>query len=129
MEDAQKTLTIQAGEWCHKTASLIAQALQHATVDQVHQQVVNGAALFHIMHGDDMVGAFVLRIDGADEGVIVAATAKLDGVDMTHTVVPEMEKRFIGCKTVRYHTARPALAKKMTSLGYAPCEIVCVKKL
>jgi hypothetical protein len=129
MEDGQKKLTITMGEWCERTAELIGQALQHATTEQIKQQLDHGAKLFHIMHQGEIVGAFVLRIDNGTEGVIVAGTAKLQGVDMLAVVMPEIEKRFVGCHTVRYHTARPALAKRLLKMGYAPREIVCMKTL
>lgn len=129
MEDGQKELTITMGVWCERTAELIGQALQHATTDQIKKQLDHGAKLFHITHQGEIVGAFVLRIDNGTEGVIVAGTAKLQGVDMLTAVMPEIEKRFVGCKTVRYHTARPALAKRLLKMGYAPREIVCMKTL
>jgi hypothetical protein len=36
---------------------------------------------------------------------------------------------FIDCKTIRYHTATPALARKLSRMGYVPREIVCFKEL
>ena len=132
MENVQKTLTVCTGEWCDKTADLIGQALQHATVEEIREQLDHGAKLFHVTHFGEIVGAFVLRIDTTatgDEGVIVACTVKLDGVDMFKALLPDIEARFKGCKSIRFHTARPALARKLHSLGYAPAEIVCIKKI
>lgn len=129
MEDDKKILTITEGTWCKVTADLIGQALQHATTEQIKEQLSHGAKLFHITHQDTIVGAFVLRVDNGDEGVIVAGTAKVQGVDMLAAVMPQIEKLFVGCKTVRYHTARPALAKRLLKMGYAPREIVCMKTL
>lgn len=132
MENVQKELTVGTGTWCDTTAELIGQALQHATVEEIREQLDHGAKLFHVTHFGEIVGAFVLRIDTTatgEEGVIVACTVKLDGVDMFKALLPDIESRFKGCKSIRYHTARPALARKLHSLGYAPAEIVCIKKI
>lgn len=126
---AEKSLTIEPATWCAQTDHLIGQALQHATPAEIRHQVEHcGARLFHIKHGAAIVGAFVLRVDG-NEGVIVAATAKLDGIDMVGACMPAIEAMFIGCNSIRYHTARPALVRKMARLGYVAREIVCFKEL
>lgn len=129
----QESLTIEPATWCAETEQFIAQALQHATPAEIRHQVEHcGARLFHIKHGAAIVGAFVLRVDekpeGA-EGVIVAAAAKLDGFDMVGTCMPAIESLFIGCKSIRYHTAIPALVRKLSRLGYVAREIVCFKEI
>lgn len=130
--DAQ-TLTIEAAAWCNDTAFYIAKSLQHAPLENVQNQVNSGAAqAFHIKAGGRIVGAFVLRVDQLEthsEGVVVAAAAELEGVDMVANVMPAIEGMFSGCKTIRYHTANAALARKMRGLGYQPREIVCMKDL
>ncbi len=125
---AQKSLSIEPATWCAETDYFIGQALQHATPAAIRHQVEHcGARLFHIKHGAAIVGAFVLRVDG-DEGVIVAAAAKLDGVDMVGTCMPAIEALFVGCRSIRYHTAIPALVRKLARMGYVAREIVCFKE-
>lgn len=128
-----QALTFQQGAWSAQADQWIRQALQHATLDEIRHQVEHcGARLFYIMSGADCLGAFVLRVDhGADgsEGVIVAASAHLPGHDLIEICLPSIEGLFVGCRRIRYHTARPALARRLTSHGYAPREIVCMKEI
>jgi len=129
--DAQK-LSIQPGEWGPEAERLLPLALQYATLKEIRAQVENGARLFYVTQGAETVAAFVLRVDHTaegSEGVIVAAAGKLKGGDLMATCMPAIESLFIGCKSIRYHTARPAVARKMAMLGYRPAEIVCTKIL
>lgn len=84
------------------------------------------------MFGADCLGAFVLRVDHGpmgSEGVIVAAAGHLPGHDLIEICLPTIEKLFTDCTAIRYHTARPALARRLVSHGYGPAEIVCRKEL
>jgi hypothetical protein len=130
--DQEKSLTIEPGEWSAEADHLIGLTVQHATPADIRHQVQHGGArLFYIRHEGATCGAFVLRVDetptGA-EGVIVAAAAHLPGVDMIGACMPAIESLFIGCKSIRYHTAIPALARKLSRIGYVPREIVCFKE-
>lgn len=129
---SEKSLSIEPATWCAETDRIIGQALQHATPASIRHQVEHcGARLFHIKHEGAIVGAFVLRVDDTPEGaegVIVAAAAKLDGIDMVGTCMPAIEALFIGCKSIRYHTAIPALVRKLARMGYVAREIVCFKE-
>jgi hypothetical protein len=128
-----QTLTIEPGPWCAEADRLIGLSVQHATPADIRHQVDNGGArLFHIKHGGAIVGAFVLRVDslpGGDEGVIVAAAGNLQGVDLTASCMPAIESLFVNCRSIRYHTATPALARKLSRMGYVPREIVCFKEV
>lgn len=130
--DTAQTLTIEPGPWTDEAAHWLQQATGAATLADLQKQATAGAALFYIRHQGETVGAFLLRIDqtaSGDEGVIVAAAAQMAGVDMIESCMPAIEQKFIGCKTVRYHTGKPALARKMARRGYMPCEIVSIKTL
>lgn len=130
--DTAQTLTIEPGPWTDEAAQWLDQAKGAATLVDLHQQATAGASLFYVRHNGDTVGAFLLRIDqtaSGPEGVIVAAAAKLDGVDMIESCMPAIESKFVGCRLVRYHTGRPAIARKMARRGYVPCEIVSIKTL
>lgn len=130
--DTAQTLTIEAGPWTDEAAHWLDQAKGAATLVDLHHQAENGAALFYVRHQGQTVGAFLLRIDqtaSGPEGVIVAAAAKLAGVDMIETCMPTIEAKFEGCRFLRYHTGHPALARKMARRGFVPCEIVSIKTL
>ncbi len=132
--DPQKVaVTIAPGSWGDASAYWIEQALDADAVPSVRAQVDAGiASLFSVRVDGEDVGAFVCRIDRFPthaEGVIMAGAACMPGIDIIATIVPEIEKKFIGCAAVRYHTGRVSLAKRMAKLGYVPDEIICRKSL
>jgi hypothetical protein len=43
--------------------------------------------------------------------------------------MPIIEKQFIGCRSIRIHTGRAGLVKKLAALGYEGREFVMGKKL
>lgn len=129
--DTQK-LSIEPGQWGPDAERLLPLALQHATINEIKSQVENGASLFHVKQAGAVVAAFILRVDHTvegSEGVIVAAAGKLKGGDLMASCMHAIESLFTGCKSIRFHTARPAVARKMAMLGYKPAEIVCTKQL
>jgi hypothetical protein len=132
MENPQaQHLTIEAGTWTDEAAHWLAQAKGAATMADLIAQAKQGG-LFYVRHQGQTVGAFLLRIDqtaSGPEGVIVAAAAKLAGVDMIESCMPTIEGKFSGCKFLRYHTGSPALARKMARRGFVPAEIVSIKTL
>lgn len=131
--DPQKRLTLAPGEWSADADRLIGQALQHATTADIRHQVEHqGARLFYVMDDGKRAGAFVLRVDETQsgaEGVIVAGAGSVEGFDLLATCMPAIESLFVNCKTVRFHTARASLARRLHAMGYEPAEIVCMKKL
>jgi hypothetical protein len=133
MAHDQKTLTLEAGTWGPEADRLIALAHQYATPSQIRHQVEQGGArLFYVMDEGHIVGAFVLRIDSTPEGaegVIVSAAGHVDGVDLIATCLPAIERLFVDVQTIRFHTASPALARRMAAMGYGAGEIVCRKKI
>lgn len=128
MAHDSQALTIEAGDWGPDADVWLSKALAHSTLDDLRGQVQAGASLFYFKHEAVTVGALLLRVDG-DEGVIVAAAVELSGVDMMGTCMPAIERMFIGCKTVRYHTNNPAVLRKMARHGYRPREIIAVKDI
>lgn len=111
---------------------MIAQAHQHATLAEIRHQVeCLGARLFYVKAQGQAVGAFVLRMDTTPEGaegVIVSAAGSVPGVDLIAACLPSIEARFQNVRAIRFHTASPALARRMAALGYEATEIVCRKK-
>ena len=124
-----QTLSIEPGKWGPEADHWLTGAAGADLLD-IKSQLEHGAALFYVKHEGATVGAFVLRVDmlaSGAEGVIVAASAKLAGVDMIETCMPAIESKFVGCKSIRYHTRHPALARKLARRGFVAREIVCSK--
>lgn len=128
-----QALTLEAGAWGPQADRLIATAHQHATTAEIRHQVeCQGAKLFYVKAAEAIVGAFVLRVDHTpegSEGVIVSAAATVPGVDMIGLCLPAIESLFRGVRAIRFHTARPSLARRMTQHGYQASEIVCRKEI
>ena len=102
-------------------------------LDEVRRQVEQGGALlFQARRAGTCICAFVLRIDelaAGPQGVIVAAAGDGGDVNLTDTLLPAMEGMFSGCTSVRIHTRRRGLAKKLMERGYAFEEIVLTREL
>jgi hypothetical protein len=130
--DAQ-ALTLAPGAWSPAVGQILAPALPYANVAELRHQIDHlGAVLYLVHHDGAVIGAFVLRVDTLSdrfEGVIVAGAASLAGVNVMASVLPAIESLFINCQTVRFHTAEPAVARKMARLGYVAREIVCTKTI
>ncbi len=124
-------VTISAGSWSTDADGWLSSAVRFPYLAGLRKQVEQGiATLFYLQANGQTCGAVVLRIDQCgdmSEGVICAAAAKLNGVDMTATVLPAIEKMFQGCAVVRFHTSVPAVAKKMVRHGYQAEEIISRK--
>lgn len=129
----EQTLKIVPAPWGPDAERWLSQALAGATLDELRDQVEHdGARVFLVVDGDVCVGAFLLRVDhfrDGSEGVIVAAAAQRAGIDMVATCMPAIESLFQDVRSIRFHTRRPAVARKLSSLGYAAAEIVCFKEV
>lgn len=123
--EKQKALTVAAADWGSPADELLAGCFTNAgALAQVRAQVESGQAqLFMADAGGEIVAAFVLRVDGV-EGVIVAAAGP---VELIPALLPHMEKRFVGCRAFRIHTARAGLARVLLAHGYDGQEIVLRK--
>lgn len=125
-------LRIEPANWNPVTERFIDSATAHATLDDIKVQVSNGAKLFKVVNQYvETVAAFVLRIDRfawGNEGVIVAAGGRAE-VDLTMHILPAIECMFNGCKSVRIHTARIGLVKKLAKQNYGGVEYVLRKDL
>lgn len=106
---------------------------QLAGIESLRQSVQRGESqLFHVLFGDYCVGAFVLRVEqkphGA-EGVIVAGGGHLKGASLLRLTLADIERRFIGCVSIRAHTARRGIVREFARFGYAPREVILAKGL
>jgi hypothetical protein len=116
--------------WCADSETWLNFARQHASLADLQEQVEQGAALFHVFCDARLVGAFILRIDesaSGSEGVIVAGAGRLPGFDFIVDLVPHIEKLFRNVNSIRIHTARPGLIKKLAKAGYEASEMVLRK--
>lgn len=132
MDQNQKSLTIVPALWSKAAASALSEAVPFASSDDLKAQVKAGASLFAVFCDAQPVGFYLLRVDQTEsgaEGVLVAASGDLAGVDLTATLVPVIEKQFTGCRSMRIHTARPGLARKLARMGYRAGEIILRKTL
>lgn len=125
-------LKIELTTWSTQAAEWLQKSNVNFDVENIKAQVVeDGASVYKVMRDQVLVGFFVTRIDSLkthDEGVLVAATGFDNQADLTKTILPEIENKiFSGCKSVRIHTARPGLIKKLSSGGYKPLEFVMTK--
>jgi hypothetical protein len=127
-------MSIHPGKWNPVTEELIGRALSSATVGDIKRQTAGeGARLFVVQdESAETVLAYVLRVDRQENKtvcVIVAAGGNLPGEDLTALMLPHVERQFIGCDEIRFHTARPGLCRKMARMGYATQEIIMKKDL
>jgi hypothetical protein len=133
MEDVQKALTIEPGQWNQDAERLIPRAHRADSVNDVRAQVQSGRArIFYVVNAGKVVGAFVLRVDslcGGYEGVIVSGVADLPGVDLVGACMPAIEALFVNVQSIRYHTMRPALVRRLAREGYIATEIICRKEV
>jgi hypothetical protein len=120
-------LTIAQASWGEVAAELLRDCFTvPGALEKVAAQVEAGvASLFMVDQGDEIVAAFVLRVDG-DEGVIVAFGGP---VALSLELLPHMEARFSGVRVIRAHTARPGVAHLLARREYGAAEIVLRKVL
>lgn len=133
MDSNRQEITVRAVPWSERAAQVLAPSVPSACLDDLRAQVEAGAVLFAVESGGETVGFYILRIDTAPsgaEGVLVAAASVNADFDLTAQLLPHIEGQFTGCKSIRIHTARPGLAKKLTTrAGYQSAEIVLRKNL
>lgn len=133
MDSNRETLKVSAAEWSEEAAQVLAPSVPFGSVHDLAGQVESGAAvLFAVERGGKRVGFYILRIDqtaSGAEGVLVAGAGR-DDFDLTANLLPHIETQFHGCRAIRIHTARPGLARKLTTKnGYGAAEMVLRKVL
>ena len=127
-----EALTIREATWSEAAQVALTDAAPYLGGEGLLDEYRRGARLFEVVHLGRAVAYYLLRVDhvfDGPEGVIMAAAGGLQGVDLTASVLPAIEKQFVGCVAVRIHTARAGLAKKLAAQGYGAGEIVLRKKL
>lgn len=124
-------------EWNGAAAALLASSEGIEALRAIKADVCDGAAvLIHVERRSaeavELLAAVVLRVEhdaaGGAEGVIVSAVGRAD-FDLTESVLPAIEARFQGVDSIRLHTVRPGLCRKLARQGYAAAEIVMRKRV
>lgn len=118
--------------WSDRAAELLAGACRISSVEDYRRQVDSEeAVLFEIASGGEVIGFYLLRVDHYAEkiiGVIVAAAA-VPGFALVDTLMPAIERQFIGCDEIIQYCARPGMVRKMIPAGWEPTHIVIRKVL
>ena len=115
--------TKRATEWTADLSMRLSLAAVHASIDDLKIQFDSGAPTFWVQVNDLTVGAYMLRFDqltsGQIEGVVVAGQGMHAEYQLFDLVMPTIEQqcRERGCKTLRVHTSRPGVAKKLQRHG------------
>jgi len=130
---AEKQVTIKPAEWSPDAAEMLQAAIPFGVPEDLRRQIENeGARLFEVIAEGQRVAFYMLRVDRdsrGNVGVIVAGAGSMAGFDLVVNIVPQIERQFINCHSVQFHTARPGLVKKMTRQGYGAVEMVLRKKI
>lgn len=71
----------------------------------------------------------ITRANGKTDGYILAAQGRCKGVDLTHAMLPYMEKQLSDCDWIELHTRRRPLAMKAGMHGYKVCGVKLGKML
>lgn len=131
MAAAQTQLSIRPACWDRRNEELVRMAAPDAVADIRRQVEGNTARLFAVDIDGDQVAAFVLRVDQFEDGpqgVIVAAAGDGGGIDLVGVLLPYVEALFgPDVVSVRVHTGRPGLAKRLARQGYRLTELVLEK--
>lgn len=104
-------------------------------VDSLRDQLAKGNGSLHrVTEGSRLVGYFSVRIDayaGGDELVVVAGVGDLRGVKLLNVFLPLLETnaKDSGCNSVRIHTSRKGMFKRLSQHGYNFSEWVLRKPL
>lgn len=131
--DEKKEISINAVAWCDEAAAYMAKIDAAATVEDYAQQWEDGANLYHIVESGKTLGYYMTRLDvdaQGVEGVILAGAGNAD-FDLTEVVIPYAESQLAaqGCYSVRVHTARVGLVKKLHKIGFGAVELVLRKRI
>lgn len=136
MAEIAQELTVRPLEWCAAAGNMLKRAMKSdplAGVEALEIMVNAGeAALFGVFCGLYLRGAYVLRIEkkpNGNEGVIVAAAGRLNGVKLVNSLLGHVENQFLGCAAIRIHTARPGMMRMLKRAGYRAAETILVKGL
>lgn len=125
-------VTLSAAPWSASAAALLAGHETPETVEWFKREVERGrSVLYQVEQGGELLAAIVVRIDAEPEGLeaVIASAAGSAGFDLTANILPAIEARFSGVNSIRIHTSRAGLCRKLTRQGYEQAEIVLRKRV
>lgn len=128
--DRPQSLTVRALDYTARHARALWPTVSHdPTMTQERFADLCRAGLYGVFEGDSLVARFVLRQDGR-EAVLVAAYGDRPGLDLTAWVLPWIERELAGqVDSIRIHTRRRGLVRKLGLQGYGLGEYVLRKEL
>lgn len=117
MEASQK-LTIEVAPWCMQARECFLHPIIRTRLETLKHAADDGR-MFRVEHDGRLVGFFALEYLGA-EMLLMAAVGRDPGVDLTDAVLPwlEAEAAAVGFESLRIHTRRAGLGKKLAARGY-----------
>lgn len=124
-------MIIEAIEWNDDAAEMLRAATLTAAVEDYRAQVESGAVLFQVSDDSGPVGYYILRVDEYAEktvGVLVAASGK-PGYAFADTIMPIIEKQFIGCEEIQQYCSRAGMVKKLAAQGWEATHLVMKKRI
>jgi hypothetical protein len=107
---------IMAAEWYERE-------VKAGRVNLIRYSDGEGRAVAHVAWFVDPEAA---APDGGAEFVISGAVSALPSLDLVSALLPGLEQmaRDMGCVSIRFHTQRQGLVKKVASMGWEQSEIV-----
>lgn len=131
--EKSRAIRLVPGVWSRHAEKWLGQVALDATIGDLYRQYLGGGKVVYLEAGGEIVGAALLVVSvtasGRSQGVIVAAAARLNEIDITADCLPGLESMFQGVEEIRIHTERPGLAKKLAMFGYQATEMVLVKRV
>lgn len=126
----RSSLSVRPLDYSDRHAAALWPTVAHdPTMTQERFAELCRAGLYGVFEGETFVGRFVLSQDG-NEAVLVAAYGDRPGVDLTAWVLPWIERQLAGqVGSIRIHTRRRGLVKKLGQQGYGLGEYVLRKEL
>jgi len=130
--ETQKKVTVTAVDWSPLAAEMLAAACISASVEDYRRQVEAGAVLFQVSDEEGRaLGFYILRTDRHAEktiGVLVCA-AGLPGFSFADSLMPVIERQFIGVDEIHQYASRPGMIRKLVKAGWEPTHMVMIKRV
>lgn len=133
----EKTLTVRRADWGDSHHDFfLPWVLAHPglSTDIIKLNVLNGyAQLFEIVDEVGPVGAYVARLERADDALelcVLASVGRSCGVKLTDVVLPfiEAQARAAGAARVRLDSNRAGMVRALLSHGYRPSTSIVMTK-
>jgi hypothetical protein len=129
-------LIVESIDWNDAAQAALSIDAPCSVLDIKKQVIEDKAVLFQVsdFNTHDVLCYYVLRVDAlvnGNEGVVIAMVAvnHQSGLDLVRSLEPIVIGQLKNCISIRLHTFRAGMVKKLSSLGWQPQEFVMSKKL